>query len=245
MAKASSPSPSAPGAPSGKPAKVKKVRWYHQVWQAYQMTRRVEPAVTWWVLGAFFAVLGLALVIGLLTSQVIYLLVLGLPLALLAGLFVLARRAETVAYRQIEGQPGAALSALRTIRRGWDFPEEPSAIDPRTQDMVFRGVGRAGVVLVGEGSSGRVGRLLDAERKKVARILPNVPVTVIEAGSAEGQVPLRKLARTVQKLKTKLTKQEVAEVTKRLRALGGVRLPVPKGIDPYRVRPDRRGMRGR
>ena len=38
---------------------------------------------------------------------------------------------------------------------------------------------------------------------------------------------------------------EVGEVTKRLRALGGVRLPVPKGIDPYRVRPDRKGMKGR
>ena len=43
----------------------------------------------------------------------------------------------------------------------------------------------------------------------------------------------------------KLTKQEVAEVNKRLTALGGVKLPVPKGVDPMRARPDRKGMRGR
>ena len=231
--------------PSAKPAKVKKVRWYHQLWQAYQMTRKVDPAVTWWLLGSFLGVLALALVIGLLVDQVVYLLLLGLPFAALAAMYLLARRAETAAYRQIEGQPGASLSALRTIRRGWEFPEEPAAVDPRTQDLVFRGIGRAGIVLVGEGPSARIGRLLDTERKRTARVLPNVPITLLQAGSEEGQVPLRKLPRTVQKLKPTLTKQEVAEISKRLRALGGPRLPVPKGIDPMRARPDRKGMRGR
>ena len=42
-----------------------------------------------------------------------------------------------------------------------------------------------------------------------------------------------------------LTKDEVATVQKRLKALGGIRPPVPKGIDPMRARPDRRAMRGR
>src|SRR5690606_34602954 len=124
--------------------------------------------------------------------------------ALLAAMFILARRAEKAAYAQIEGQPGASLSALRTIRRGWDFPEEPVAVDPRTQDMVFRGVGRAGVVLVGEGAPHRVTKLLEGERKKVARILPNVPVTILQAGSGPEQVALAKLPRTVQRLKKKL-----------------------------------------
>lgn len=231
--------------PSGKPAKVRKMRWYHQLWQAYQMTRKVDPAVTWWLLGSFLGVLAIALVIGLLVDQVVYVLLLGLPFAALAAMYLLARRAETAAYRQIEGQPGASLSALRTIRRGWEFPEEPAAVDPRTQDLVFRGIGRAGIVLVGEGPAARIGRLLDTERKRTARVLPNVPITLLQAGSEEGQVPLRKLPRTVQKLKPTLTKQEVAEISKRLRALGGPRLPVPKGIDPMRARPDRKGMRGR
>ncbi|HRA50895.1 DUF4191 domain-containing protein [Actinotalea sp.] len=245
MARQNSPAAASSAEPSAKPAKVKKVRWYHQLWQAYQMTRKVDPAVTWWLLGSFLGVLAIAVVIGLLVDQLVYLILLGLPFAALAAMYLLARRAETAAYRQIEGQPGASLSALRTIRRGWEFPEEPAAVDPRTQDLVFRGIGRAGIVLVGEGPSARIGRLLDTERKRTARVLPNVPITLLQAGSEEGQVPLRKLPRTVQKLKSTLTKQEVAEISKRLRALGGPRLPVPKGIDPMRARPDRKGMRGR
>lgn len=232
-------------ATGGSTPKVKKTRWYHQVWQAYQMTRKTDPAVTWWVLAAIVGVLAVALVAGVLAHQVVYFLVIGVPFALLAGMFILARRAEAAAYKQIEGQPGASLSALRTIRRGWEFPEEPVAIDPRTQDLVFRGVGRPGVVLVGEGPSNRIGKLLEVERKKVARVLPNVTIHLIQAGNGDGQVPLRKLPRAVQRLKPTLNKLETAEVTKRLRALGGARLPVPKGVDPYRARPDRKGMRGR
>ncbi|MDO8107992.1 DUF4191 domain-containing protein [Isoptericola sp. b441] len=226
------------------PEKVKKTRWYQQIWQVYQVTRRVDPAVTWWLLAVFVGTMAVALAIGFIVNQVIYLLVVGFPFALLAAMLVLSRRAEAGMYRSIEGQPGAALAALRYIRKGWEFPEEPVAMDPRTQDMVFRGVGRAGVVLVGEGPP-RVGRLLEGERKKVARVLPNVPIHVLQAGNAEGQVPLRKLPRTVQRLKATLTKAETAEVTKRLRALGGMRMPIPKGVDPTRARPDRKGLRGR
>jgi hypothetical protein len=238
-------SASAGSSAEGKPPKVKKVRWYHQLWRAYQMTRKAEPIVTVWILAAVVGVLALGLLVGILVNRVWYVMILTFPFALLAGMFVLARRAEAVAYRQIEGQPGAALSALRTIRRGWDFPEEPAAMDPRSRDLVFRGVGRAGIVLVGEGAPHRLPRLLEAERRKVARILPGVPIHVLQVGTEEGQLSLRKLPRAVQKLKKTLTRQEVAEVTKRLKAIGGTRLPVPKGIDPFRARPDRKGMRGR
>lgn len=238
-------SPAGAGAGTGKTGKVKKTRWYHQVWQAYTMTRTVDPAVTWIVLAVFVGVVALGLVIGLLTDSVVYVLLLSIPFAVLGALFVLARRAETAAYSRIEGQPGAALAALGTLRRGWTFGDEPVAVDPRTQDMVFRGVGRPGVVLVGEGPAHRIGKLLESERKRTARVVSGAPVHVIQAGSGEGQVPLRKLPRTVQKLKPQLTKQEVAEVLRRLTALGAVRLPVPKGIDPTRARPDRKGMRGR
>ncbi|GIG19804.1 hypothetical protein Cch01nite_05280 [Cellulomonas chitinilytica] len=230
------------GAPAGK---VKKTRWYHQVWQAYQMTRRNDPAVTWIVLAAFFGIVVVGLVIGLLVGHWLYVLLLSLPFAVLGALFLLARRAETAAYTQIEGQPGASRAALGTIRRGWSFADEPVAVDPRTQDLVFRGVGRPGVVLIGEGPAPRIGRLLEQERKRTARVISGAPITLIQVGDGEGQVSLRKLPRAVQKLKPQLTKQEVAEVNKRLTALGGVRLPVPKGVDPMRARPDRKGMRGR
>ena len=134
---------------------------------------------------------------------------------------------------------------MGTIRRGWTFAEEPVAVDPRTQDLVFRGVGRAGVVLVSEGPPARATKLLEVERKRTSRVLPNVPITVIQSGDGDGQVPLRKLPRRVQKLRPTLTKPETAEISKRLTALGSIRLPVPKGVDPMKARPDRKGMRGR
>jgi hypothetical protein len=227
------------------PAKVKKTRWYHQVWQAYTMTREQDPAVTWLVLAVFFGVVAVGLLLGLVFFTWWYMLLLSIPFALLAAMFTLTRRAERAAYSRIEGQPGAAYSALGTIRRGWTFAEEPVAVAPRTQDLVFRGVGRPGIVLVGEGPSHRIGKLLESERKRTARVLQGVPITLIEVGREEGQVPLPQLARKVQRLKPQLTKQEVGEVLKRLTALGAVKMPVPKGVDPMRVRPDRKGMRGR
>ena len=40
-------------------------------------------------------------------------------------------------------------------------------------------------------------------------------------------------------------KAEVAAVNKRLKAMGGLRPPLPAGVDPNRVRMDRKAMRGR
>ncbi len=233
---------------AGKDRKARKPfgsRWYGQIWQAYQMTRKTDHTVTWWMLGAFVGILALAVLAGLAWDRVIYMATLGLPFALIAALLILTRRAERAAYQQLEGKPGASRSALGTIRRGWTFGDEPVAIDPRTQDLVFRAIGRPGVVLISEGPPHRVGKLLEAERKKTSRVLSSVPIHLLQSGNEEGQVSLRKLANTVRKLRPKLTKQEVAEVGKRLTSLGGVRLPIPKGVDPTRARPDRKGMRAR
>ncbi|MEJ5915397.1 DUF4191 domain-containing protein [Pseudokineococcus sp. 1T1Z-3] len=216
-----------------------------QMRQVYTMTRRADPSVRWWMLGLAAGILAVALLVGFAVGHPIYLTVIGLPLAALAAMVVLARKAEAAAYRQIEGRPGAAGAALRSIRRGWDFPEEPVAVDPRTHDSVFRGLGRAGVVLVGDGPSHRVGKLLEGERRKVARVLPSVPVHVLETGRGEGQVPLAKLPRKVQRLKPVMTRGELGEVSRRLKAIGGMRMPVPKGVDPMRARPDRKAARGR
>ena len=224
------------------PGRLKQMR------DVYAMTRRVDPAVTWWVLGAFLGVL--VVVVGLtllLTDGWYWTIVLGLTglmLALLAALFVLARRAEAAAYSQLEGQPGAAGAALRTLRRGWTVEEAPVAVDPRTRDSVFRAVGRPGVVLVSDGPPHRVGKLVEAERRKVARVLPDVPIHVLQSGRGEDQVPLGKLPRRVMRLRPKLTKAEVTQVNRRLKALGGVRPPIPAGIDPMRARPDRKAGRG-
>ena len=83
--------------------------------------------------------------------------VLSIPLAALAAAFVLSRRAESAAYRSIEGQPGAAGAALSALRRGWYYDQQPVAAeaqragDMSSAAMVFRAVGRPGVVLLGRG----------------------------------------------------------------------------------------------
>lgn len=211
------------------------------------MTVRVDPSTRWWLLLAFAGPIVLGLVVGLLSGHPIYFTILGLLLGILAGMFLLGRRAERAAYMNLEGQKGAAGAALSSIRRGWTIEQEPVAVEARSQDMVFRALGRAGIVLVGDGPPTRVRKLLESERRKVARVVPNVPVHVftVGEGGSDGEVPLRKLASRVQRLKPQLTKQEVSAVQKRLKALGGIRPPVPQGIDPMRARPDRRAMRGR
>jgi len=232
-------------ATEGVAPKPKKKRWYHQLWEVFQMTREAQPSITWWLLGSFFGIIALGVAIGFAVGHPVYVALLSLPVALIVVMMLLSRRAERAAYSRIEGTPGAAGSALGTIRRGWNIEEQPVAVDPRTQDVVFRAVGRPGVVLIGEGPSHRVQRLLESERRKVARVAPNVTVHLIEVGRDEGQVPLPKLTKKIQRLKPTLTKAEVAAVAKRLRALQSSRPPIPKGVDPMRARPDRKGMRGR
>src|SRR5690625_3963565 len=91
--------------------KPKKKRWYHQLWEVFQMTRTVQPSITWWVLGAFVGIIALGLVIGFAVGHPIYVTLLSVPAALLVAMLILTRRAERAAYSRIEGTPGAASSA--------------------------------------------------------------------------------------------------------------------------------------
>ena len=87
-------------------------------------------------------------------------------------------------------------------------------------------------MLIGEGSPNRVGSLLAAEKKKITRFVPDVPVYEVQAGDEEGQVPLRKLNRHLTKLPRNLKNPQVSEVNRRLKALGTMNLPIPKGPMP-------------
>jgi hypothetical protein len=225
-----------------------------QIRQVFTAARQVDRLIGWWMLLAFVATLVVVVGVAALVGAWWYGLILGLPLAVLAATITMSRRAERAAYSRIEGQPGAAGAALGALRRGWFFDQQPVALDgargARPEDMagaafVFRAVGRPGIVLVGEGPQGRVSRLLEAERKKTARVAPGVPVHLLTVGDGEGQVPVRKLSGKVQRMKPVLTKQEVSVVNKRLKSLGGARPPVPAGMDPMRARVDRKAMRGR
>jgi F0F1-type ATP synthase assembly protein I len=247
----SNPTPAASDAPkrglfSRKPkeAKVKKPSRLKQINEVFQMTRRHDPMVVWLMLLSFLGVVAVSFLVGYLLENWVTGLIIGIPLGLLAATLILSRRAERAAFAQIENQPGASGAALGTLKRGWITEDQPVAVNPRTQDAVFRAIGRPGVVLVSEGPTHRVRPLVEAERKRLARILPNVTGHVIESGRGEGQVPISQVAKKMNKLDKELTKLEVSAVSKRISSLGN-RLPIPKGIDPYKARPDRKAARGR
>lgn len=217
---------------------------FKQMGDIFRMTRRNDPNLVWIMVGVFLAVVAVGLLIGLLINNWITMLIIAIPLGLLGALLVLSRRAERAAFGQLEGRPGAAGASLSVLRRGWIVEEQPVAVNPRSQDAVFRAIGRPGIVLVTEGPATRVRTLVDGERRRMSRIVPNVPVHVIQTGRGENQVPLQQVAKKMKKMDKALTKQEVQAVNKRLAALGS-KLPIPKGVDPYKARPDRRAMRGR
>ena len=110
---------------------------------------------------------------------------------------------------------------------------------------MWRIVGRPGVVLISEGPASRVRPLLSAESKRITKIMRNVPVHQIQVGRDEGQIPLKDLQSALRKLKNVLTPEEVPQVSARINALRSGEPPIPKGIDPLRVRgTSRRGLRG-
>ena len=98
------------------------------------------------------------------------------------------------------------------------------------------------VALISEGPVTRTKRMLDEEQRKVSRILPNVPVTLISVGHDDGSIELYRLPATLRKAKRTLTKPEVLAVSNRLNSLQTA-LPIPKGIDPMKARPQRGKMR--
>lgn len=242
----SSAAPAPQGAPAKKQGRIAQMR------QVFNQTQKMDRTTLPWMLAALLVPIVLAVLIALLLIGSAYgrflLITLGVMVGVLAAMFVLARKAERAAYGSIAGQPGAALAAMQSIRRGWNVDAEPCAIDPRSQDMVFRASGRAGVALVVENDGVRALKLLEKESNRLARVLPNVPVHQIVVGedTGTGQVPLPKLASHLMRMRPTLTKDEAAQVAKRLHAMpSAIRQAMPKGIDPMRARPDRRAMRGR
>lgn len=229
-----------------------------QIKQVYDGARAVDPNIGVWMIGTFLVVLLLFVLVGVLVGNTFYLVMLvifGLMFGTLAAMLVMGKRAEKAAYKQIADQPGATGAALSALKKGWYFEKEPVAADAgRTRNvrdmshaaMVFRAVGRPGVVLISEGPQGAARRLQESERKKVTRVLgPEVPVHLLRTGKGEGTTPVSELTKVMGKLDKKLTKEEVIAVNKRLRALGGARPPVPPGMDPRKARVDRKAMRGR
>jgi hypothetical protein len=198
--------------------------------QAYSLTRKNDPKLPWIMLIWFVAVAAVFEVIGILLGSPFVFLPLALITGGLAALIVFGRRAQGSAYRQVEGQPGAAAWVLEGMRGDWRVTS--GVAGTQQMDAVHRVLGRPGVILVAEGAPARVRGLLAQEKKKVARVVGDTPIYDIVVGDDEGQIPLRKLSAHVMKLPRNLDAAEVNALGRRMSALGGARMPVPGGPLP-------------
>lgn len=223
--------------------KPKKKRWYHNIADGYRITKRTYPKLPWIMLAWFLGTWVVFTLLGKFIFNYIFMGIFGFTAGILAATIVLSVLLRRASYTQIEGMPGATAAVLDSVKRGWNVSKEPVAMRPGGQEMVFRAIGRAGIVLISEGSRERVKKMLDDERKKANRVAPNVPVHVLEVGRDEGQVPLASLMKEMNRLKGKLSPAQVAAIAQRLDTLKMKRPPIPKGIDPVNFRPSRKNMR--
>jgi len=220
-------------APQGRVAQMRAV---------WSMTRQADPRLPLKVLGPALLVLVVLVVIGIVIGHPIYLSVLAILAATLTGTAIFGRLATSSMYAQVEGQPGAAASVLQTARGDWRVT--PAVAFNRNMDLVHRVIGRAGVVLVGEGNSPtQLRQMMTDQKRRVGRVAPDTPVYDVFVGDGEGQVPLRKLQQHLMKLPRNVDKKEIGALENRMRALGGTSMPMPKGPMPRTGRVPRGKMR--
>jgi hypothetical protein len=215
-----------------KEAKIKTPR-FQTFRDAYKVTKSVKPWIGIALILIFVVVLVVGISLGIIFGHPIYGGFVTIPLAALAAMFFFTRIAGSAAYSSIEGQIGAGASVLMAIRKGWTTT--PAVAVNRQQDMVHRSVGRAGIVLTGEGGFA-VRQMIADEKKKSERFAPGVPIIEVFVGDGDGQVPIRKLQKHVTKLPKKLSAHQMREVRARLKAVGGMSLPIPKGPMPKGVK---------
>ena len=204
---------------------------------AYRLVKKDSPLAVVWCLVIFVLVLTFGIIIGNNLGHPIYAGFITLPVAFLAAFFLFTRYANTAAFASIQGQLGAGASVLMSIKRG--FVTTPAVNVNRDQDMVHRVSGKAGIILVGEGGFG-VKSLMQDEKRKMERFLSGVTVTEVMVGENSGQVSIKKLHKHLKKLPKKLNTAQLREVRARLRSVGGLNLPMPKGPMPTNVRMPRR-----
>ncbi len=232
------------------------MRWYQTLWQAYKVTARTDKYLPW-IMGAILLVpLGLGIAFAVTSSGLatkIYGPLTGIMVGVVGALFVLTRRFERQMYAQMDGTLGGSLAIAQSLRSGWQFADEPLAVDAKARAVVFQGVGTGGIVLLAEGGHAAK-RTVDQTTTRLHKLAPGVPVSAIFVGHGEGEVALKNVTKAIKATTAKhfgrglrkgLSGADQDAVRSRLRALGGPQAPIPKGIDPNRARADRKGLRGR
>jgi len=197
-----------------------------------QQDKRALPIT----IGSGVGVIVVVVLIGLFTGTLAFLIPLAVLLGLLTMMVLFGRFSQSAQYAAIDGQLGAGAAVLQQLRGDWSVT--PAVAGNRTMDVVHRAVGRAGVVLVGEGVPARVSALLAAERKKTERVAHGVPVHEFQVGNGEGQIPVRKLQRKIMTLPRVLRPAAVSDLNYRLKALQPS-VQMPKGPMPKGARQPR------
>ena len=235
-----------------KQKKPKKQGTIKQIITIFKYTHKEDKMLPALIAGAFLVPVIVFVILGIIFRWTVltwvFLMLIAIMLGMLMATIVLTRRADMVGYKQLDGKPGAAISVLRNINKaGFNFPEQPVWVDPRTKDAIWRGTGYNGIYLLGEGDYDRVKRAMDR--------------------NGQGQVPLKKLRSNIIRHKAYrpthhknallakihprerfiLTKAELEKLNARLRTLQTKNgMGIPKGIDPTRMQHvSRRAMRGR
>lgn len=220
-----------------------------QIKRAYQLTNEHDKLLPLYIFGSWALIIAIFVVIGLVTHQVVFLTIMGVLTGLLVAMIILVQRTKRATYKRYVGQAGSAEVALSFLSKKW--VSSPVIAATKQRDVVHRTIGPGGVVLIGEGESGRLKPLLTSELKKHERIAYGVPVITVTMGDKPGQVPLDKLAEHIRKLPKVLESHQITDIRARLRALDAVRppIPLPKGPMPTSARQAGKGarqaMRGR
>jgi hypothetical protein len=230
-----------------KAKKPKSNGFFSQFREQVTFLKEVDPKAL--PLGIFFAALAflVILVVGSVISGFTFLgIVIWAILAIVTGyltlLLTMTRRSNTAIFKKYENEPGRISITVGTLtRRRWKGTNQPVAINARTKDMVFRIVGPAGVVLMAEGGKASAKALLEDERRKVQRLATGVTVHTFYSSQDGDGVPLGQLHKKISKLKRTMNRAEITAVQNRLSSLDSRSgLPIPKGIDPMKMRASKR-----
>ncbi|MGF6823351.1 DUF4191 family protein [Microbacterium sp. M] len=229
------------------PEPEKRPGFFSQLKSLFRFTREVYSWLPWAQIAILVAGILLGLVVGYLIPPFqVWTLVLwaitGLMVGVLGALMLMTRMSTKAMYAKIDGMPGASGHVLSTsLGRNWQASDTPVGINPKTQEAVYRAVGRGGIVVVGEGARGRLTRLVNEERTKAQRVAHGVPVTVLYVGHGEDEVAIADLSKTIKKLPKAIDKTTMAAVIRRIDSVSQsvTSLPIPKGVDPMKARAQR------
>jgi hypothetical protein len=201
-----------------------------QIIEAFKVQRREDKALLPLMIGAFLVITAVGLGLGLLFDQVWFSLPMGITTGLLAALMIFGRRVQRNVFAKADGQPGAAAWVLDNLRGRWKVT--PAVAGTTQLDAVHRVIGRPGVVLVAEGAAHRLKPLLAQEKKRVSRLIGEVPIYDVTVGNGEGQIPLAKLPRHLAKLPRNISAAQIDGLEGKLAILTTRGAAMPKGPVP-------------